>query len=286
MPMFTNWTFDPAIVSGLALAGVLYVRVDRRVRRERGDRRFPRVRRRQFLGGLVVIFVALESPIDTGSATSFSVHMVQHLLLTMVAAPLLVLGAPVTLALLACSPTDRRRFSSALRHPPLRTLSNPLVAWALFFGVLWGSHLTSFFEASLQNDNLHALEHLAYIATAVLFWMPIVGRDPSPSGLAHPARILYLFFAMASMAFLGLVLFSANHALYATYAAVEGNAKAVADQRMGGTLMWVGGMINIVPALGLVMLDWMRADERAARRADARLSRVQALTETPGGSVR
>ncbi|MGZ5301185.1 MAG: hypothetical protein ACXWEJ_05075, partial [Actinomycetota bacterium] len=66
----------------------------------------------------------------------------------------------------------------------------------------------------------------------------------------------------------------------------EGNAKAVADQRMGGTLMWVGGMINIVPALGLVMLDWMRADERAARRADARLSRVRALTETPGGSVR
>jgi len=280
--MFTNWTFDPAVVLGLVVAGALYVRADRRVRGRRGDR-FPRTRRPQFLGGLLVIFLALESPIDSGSATSFTVHMVQHLLLTMIAAPLLVLGAPVTLALLASSPRNRRRLSWALHHQPLRTLSNPLIAWALFFGALWGTHLTSFFEASLRSDNLHALEHLAYVATAVLFWMPIVGRDPAPSGLAHPARILYLFLAMASMAFLGLVLFSSNHPLYATYAATAGEAKALADQRLGGALMWVGGMVNIVPALALVMLDWMRVDERAARRADARLLRMNILSDAPGG---
>jgi cytochrome c oxidase assembly factor CtaG len=272
--MLANWTFDPAVLLGLAVAGVTYVRADRRVRRERGDRRFPRARRRQFLAGLAIIFVALASPIDTGSATSFWVHMIQHLLLTMVAAPLLVLGAPVTLALLACSPGDRRRLSAALRRPPLRTLSDPIVAWAVFFGVLWGSHFTGVFEASLRSDGVHALEHAAYLAAAVLFWMPVVGRDPTPSGLSHPARILYLFFAMASMAFLGLALVSANHVLYPTYAAVEGASKAAADQRMGGTLMWVGGMIFIVPVLALVMMDWMRVDERAARRMDARLLRV------------
>jgi cytochrome c oxidase assembly factor CtaG len=279
--MLENWTFDPAVVLGLASAGVIYVRAERRVRRERGDRRFPRSRRRQFLLGLAIIFVALVSPIDTGSGTSFSVHMIQHLLLTMVAAPLLVLGAPITLALLACSPANRRRFSAALKRPPLRTLSNPLVAWGLFFGVLWGSHLTGLFDASLRSDGVHALEHAAYLATAVLFWMPVVGRDPSPSGLSHPARILYLFFAMASMAFLGLALFSANHVLYPTYAVIEGTTRAVADQRMGGGLMWVGGMFLIVPALALVMLDWMRADERAARRMDARLMRTQLSQGTP-----
>jgi cytochrome c oxidase assembly factor CtaG len=271
--MLANWTFDPAVLLCLAVAGVTYVRADRRVRRERGDRRFPRARRRQFLAGLAIIFVALASPIDTGSATSFWVHMIQHLLLTMVAAPLLVLGAPVTLALLACSPGDRRHLSAALRRPPLRTLSDPIVAWALFFGVLWGSHFTGVFEASLRSDGVHALEHGAYLAAAVLFWMPVVGRDPTPSGLSYPARILYLFFAMASMAFLGLALVSANHVLYPTYAAVEGASKAAADQRMGGTLMWVGGMILIVPVLALVMMDWMRVDERAARRMDARLLR-------------
>ncbi len=265
--------FDPAVTLGLVVAGVVYARAERRVRRERGDRRLPRARRRRFFAGLAIIFIALESPIDSGSATSFSVHMLQHLLLTLVAAPLLVLGAPITVALLACSPDDRRRLSAALRRPPLRTLSRPIVAWGVFFAVLWGSHFTGLFEASLRNDSVHALEHAAYLTTAVLFWMPVVGRDPSPSGLSHPARILYLFFAMASMAFLGLALVSAAHVLYPTYAAVEGMSKAVADQRMGGTLMWVGGMIFIVPALALVMLDWMRVDERDARRLDARLLR-------------
>ncbi len=283
--MLANWTFDPAVIFGLGVTGVVYVRADRRVRRARGDRRFPRARRREFLAGLGIIFIALESPIDTGSSTSFSVHMVQHLLLTMVAAPLLVLGAPVTLALLASSPVARRRLSAALRRPPLRTLSQPIVAWGLFFGVLWGSHFTGLFEASLRSDGVHALEHVAYLVTAVLFWMPVVGRDPSPVGLSYPARILYLFFAMASMAFLGLALFSANHVLYPTYGAVEGAANAVADQRVGGTIMWVGGMVNIVPALAFVMLDWMRADEREALRVDARLLSERIAPETAGGPV-
>jgi putative membrane protein len=281
--MFANWTFDPAVLLGLAVAGTTYVRAEGRVRRERGDRRVPRPRRWEFLAGLAIILVALMSPIDQGSATTLRVHMVQHLLLTMVAAPLLVLGAPVTLALLACSPTDRRRLSAALRRPPLRTLSDPIVAWAVFFGVLWGSHFTGVFDASLRSDGVHALEHAAYLAAAVLFWVPVVGRDPTPAGLSHPARILYLFFAMASMALLGLALISANHVLYPAYGVIEGPAKAVADQRIGGTLMWVGGMILIVPVLALVMMDWMRVDERTARRMDARLLRRELSTETPGG---
>jgi putative membrane protein len=192
----------------------------------------------------------------------------------------------VTLALLACSPRDRRRLSAALRRPPLRTLSHPIVAWAFFFGVLWGTHFTGAFDASLRSDGVHALEHGAFLLTAVLFWMPVVGRDPTPAGLSYPARILYLFFAMASMAFLGLALFSANHVLYPTYGVVEGTAKAIADQRIGGTLMWLGGMVNIVPALAFVMLAWMRADERAALRIDAQLLRAHVPTGAAGEPAR
>jgi cytochrome c oxidase assembly factor CtaG len=284
--MLANWTLDPAVIVGLAVSGVLYVRADRRVRRDRGDRRFPRARRWEFLAGLAIVFVALESPIDTGSTTSFWVHMVQHLLLTMAAAPLLALGAPVTLALLASAPTGRRRLAAALGRPPLLTVSQPTVAWGLFFGVLWGTHFTGLFDASLRSDGLHALEHVAYLGTAVLFWMPVVSRDPSPSGLSYPARILYLFVAMASMAFLGLALLSATHVLYAAYGAVQGTARALADQQTGGTLMWVIGMIQIVPALGLVMLAWMRADERDARRIDSQLLRAQVPTEAAEGSAR
>ncbi|MEO8292932.1 MAG: cytochrome c oxidase assembly protein [Actinomycetota bacterium] len=283
--MLERWTFDPAVAFGLAVAGVVYIRAERGVCRAHGGRRLPRARRRQFLAGLGIIFIALESPIDAGSATSFSTHMVQHLVLTMLAAPLLVLGAPVTLAFLAWSPGSRRLLSAVLRRPPLRTLSDPIIAWALFFGALWGSHFTGLFDASLRSHAVHALEHVAYLGTAAVFWMPVVGRDPTPSGLSHPARILYLFFAMASMALLGLALFSANHVVYPTYAAIEGT-RAAADQRMGGGLMWVGGMVFVVPALVLVMLDWMRADDLAARRMDVRLLRTELSAETLGAAER
>jgi putative copper resistance protein D len=233
------------------------------------------LRRRSFLAGLVVVFAALQSPIDAGAATSFAVHMVQHLLLTMVAAPLLVLGAPVTLALQAASPQRRRRLLSTLRSAPVRLISAPIAAWSLFIVVLWGTHVTELYELTLKSPGIHTLEHLVYLATAVLFWIPVVGLDPAPSGLSHPARILYLFLAMPAMAFLGLALLSANHVLYPTYAAVEGTSRALADQRMAGALMWTGTMFLIVPALGFVLLDWMRADDRATQRVDARLQRTQ-----------
>ena len=140
------------------------------------------------------------------------------------------------------------------------------------------------FDASLRSDGVHALEHLAYLATAVLFWMPIVGRDPTV-GLRTPLASSYLFFAMASMAFLGLALLSANHVLHPTYAAIEGTSRAVADQRWGGGLMWPARMINIVPALALVMLDWMRADDQRGAGRTA-LGGRQLSSETPGGLMR
>jgi putative membrane protein len=269
--MLAIWPLDPTIILGLAVAGVLYTRAERRVRRERGAHVLPRLRLWCFLAGLAVIFVALQTPVDSGAATSFSIHMVQHLLLTMVAAPLLVLGAPVTLALLSSSRPARRRLLSTLRSWPVRMLSNPLVAWTLFMVVLWGTHFSGLYELTLRDQGVHVLEHLAYLGSAVLFWIPVVGLDPAPSGLSHPARILYLFVAMPSMAFLGLAILSANHVLYATYGRVLGVAGALADQRAAGAIMWAGTMFLIVPALAFVLLDWMRSDEKEAARIDARL---------------
>ena len=274
--MLTNWPLDPVVISGLLLAGIAYVRADRRVR---GDRRGHPLRRRSFLAGLAVVFIALQSPIDTRAANSFAVHMLQHLLLTMVAAPLLVLGASVTLGLQATTPQRRRRLVSALHSRPVRVLSSPIVAWSLFVLVLWGTHLTAVYELTLRSPGVHALEHLLYMATAVLFWIPVVGLDPSPAELSHPARILYLFLAMPAMAFLGLILFSADHVLYPTYAAIEGVTRALAEQRIAGALMWTGTMFLIVPALAFVMLDWMRTDDREARRVDARLERAAVVAE-------
>ncbi|MDP9242806.1 MAG: cytochrome c oxidase assembly protein [Actinomycetota bacterium] len=284
--MLATWPLDPIIILGLASAGWLYARADRRVRKERGAHVVPHTRSWCFLAGLAVIFVALQTPLDVRAATSFSVHMVQHLLLTMVAAPLLVLGAPVTLALVSSSRTARRRLLSTLRSWPVRALSSPILAWALFMVVLWGTHFSGIYELTLQNQGVHVLEHLAYLASAVLFWIPVVGLDPAPSGLSHPARILYLFLAMPSMAFLGLAILSANHVLYPTYGRISGVAGALADQRAAGAIMWAGTMFLIVPALAFVLLDWMRSDEKEAARIDARLllGRESAVAHESSGS--
>jgi putative membrane protein len=258
---------------GVATAALGYLVADGRVRRAHG--RVPRPRARlAFFAGLGVVTIALTGPIDAAVTTSFSIHMVQHLLITMVAPPLLLLGAPITLALQAWPGTRRRWLLATLRSGPARLFGNPLVAWALFFVVLWGIHFTGIYEAALHNDGLHALEHVALLVTALLFWMPIVRADPAPSGLSYPARILYLFAAMPAMAYLGLTIVSSRHVLYTTYAHADGVARALADQRAAGAIMWAGTMVLIVPALGFVLLDWMRADERAAARVDARLDRA------------
>ena len=265
---------DP-VALGVVAAAFGYLVADARVRRARG--RVPRSRARlAFFAGLGVLVIALTGPLDAAVSTSFSVHMVQHLLLTMIAAPLLLLGAPVTLALQAWPGTPRRWLLATLRSAPARVLGNPLVAWALFFVVLWGIHFTSLYEAALRNDGVHAFEHIALLVTALLFWMPIVRADPVTSGLSYPARILYLFVAMPAMAFLGLTIVTSRHVLYPAYAQADGVARALADQRAAGAIMWAGTMVLIVPALGLVLLDWMRADEREAARVDARLERATA----------
>jgi putative copper resistance protein D len=267
--VLSAWTFDPTVVAALLAAGLLYLRGVGRVRRP--DRKLAN-RGACFLGGLVVLWAALQSPIDTYADTRLSVHMVQHLLLTMVAAPLLVLGAPVTLALRACTPAfRRRRLLPLLRSRPLRVLTTPLLGWVQFSLVLWASHFSPLYEAAVRSGGVHALEHLLYVTSAVLFWSPVIGIDPSPKRLSHPARLLYLFLAMPQMSFLGLALWGASRVLYPSYQAALGRA-ALDDQRLAGTIMGSTGMLVMVPALGLVLLDWLAREERKAARNEARLS--------------
>jgi len=273
--MLSSWTLDPVPTIGILVTALLYVEGLRSVRL-RGGPSFPSWRVGCFLVGLVVLFVALASPVDAYAGLLLSDHMVQHVLITMVAAPLLVLGTPVLLALRATRPQTRRRFvAPVLRSAPVRVLASPVVGFAAFAVVLWGSHAPAIYEAAVRNRGVHALEHLAYLASALLFWRPVVGLDPGPGRLSHPARILYVFLAMPVTALLGLALSASGRVLYPSYVAGASllGTSAVSDQRLAGTLMWIAGMFLMVPALGLVVLDWMRRDEQEAQRADARRAR-------------
>jgi cytochrome c oxidase assembly factor CtaG len=184
------------MASLLLAAALLWLVAVGRARAAHGPAAVSRRRTALFLAGIGVLAVALLSPVDAGAATRFSVHMVQHLLLTLVAAPLLVLARPLTLALQAATPATRARLLAALRSWPLAALTAPPLAWCGFALVLWATHFSPLYQAALGNPALHALEHLAYLGTALLFWSAVAAVDPSPARLSPPARILYLLLAM------------------------------------------------------------------------------------------
>ena len=160
-----------------------------RERRSRSATRGPVVAGSPHRGrgaGLLVLVIALDGPPDTFADTSFAVHMAQHLLIQQVAAPLLLLGAPITLVLRADPRWLRRRvLVRVLRSRAVYVVSRPPVAFMLFAVTLVASHLTGFYDLALRNENVHALEHVVYLATALLFWYPAVGIDPGPSRPEH-----------------------------------------------------------------------------------------------------
>jgi putative membrane protein len=217
--------------------------------------------------------VALVSPIEAYEGQLFSVHMVQHMLLELVAAPLLLLGAPVTLALRAASPSVRRRLLSVLHSRGVSIVSFPLLAWVLFAAVNWGWHLSALYDEALESQALHYLQHASFLAAAVLFWWPVIGADPSRWRLPYPVRLFYLFLAMPQNSFLGVALMSAPAVLYSHYLTNlrAWGPTALADQTMGGILMWVVGDVVFLLAMGCVVAAWVRHEDRRTARLDARL---------------
>lgn len=257
----------------LAAAGAGYGAAVRVIWRRRGRWVLPPSRVRCFALGLLVLAAALVGPLDDQAGARFSAHMVQHTLLVLVAAPLLVLGTPITVLVLALSPAVRRRTTTpALRSRAAHLLFSPLVAWVAFVVVLCGSHLPPIYDAAVANQGLHDLEHLVYLVTAVLFWMPVVGLDLGRARLDYPARLLYLFLAMAAMAVLGVALSTTHQQLYAYYvhAARADGYSALADQHTGGVIMWIAGMFTVVPAMVAVVLAWMAEDERRTVQLERR----------------
>jgi putative membrane protein len=284
----TAWSFAPLPVTGIAVALILYVAAVIRVDRAHPGNRVPRRRIAAWIAGLAVIAVALFSAIDVYATTLFTVHMVQHLLLTMVGPPLLALGAPITLLLRVAPPGVRRRVILPILHSaPVKTLTFPVVTWILFAGVMWASHFSALFDAALEDPLAHDLEHLLYLGTGMLFWWPVVGADPSPWRMGHGARIAYLALGMPQNTFLGLAIYSARVVLYPHYETLDRSwgPSPLADQQLAGGLMWVvGDFLFIIPLL-VAVGAWMRAEEQRGTRIDEQLARERA-TAAAAAAVR
>ena len=261
------WSPEPPVIAALLVAAVLY---------EAGSRAaggvIPSRARLSFEAGLVVVAVALLSPVATYGEALLSVHMVQHLLLTFVAAPLLLLGRPLA----ACALLGRRRPGRPAqggRSRPgspdtaavVRILTHPLVAWAQFAGVTWAIHFSPLFDEALQHPALHGIEHAVFLASALLFWWPVISALPTPGrrGLSYPMRLLYLALAMPQNTFLALAVFSTSTVLYEHYADLgrTWGPSAIADQRQGGGIMWVAGDLALLASVLLVAAAWARHEE-------------------------
>ncbi len=267
-----DWRMEPIVLAGLAIAAIAWLLLVRRVAAGHPDHPHPAWRSATFLGGLAVLALALTSPIEAYEGELFSVHMLQHMLLELVAAPLLLLGAPATLALRAASSSVRARLLALLHRRVVTVLSFPVLAWSLFAAVNWGWHFSPLYDRALEVPWLHDLQHLTFLGAALLFWWPVVGADPARWRLPHPVRLFYLFLAMPQNSFLGIALMSAPTGLYPHYLtnAREWGPTPIVDQNVGGMLMWVGGDVVFLLAMGLVVAAWVRAEDRRTAREDAR----------------
>lgn len=255
-----SWPFDPWIVVPLLLTAVVYARGWRQLRR-RGTLRFGPPQLGAFLGGLIAVFVALASPVEPFADLLLLVHMIQHLLLMMVAPPLLWLGAPL-LPLLCGLPLPVRQVwvGPFLRARAVRGLlhwlTRPAPAWGLFVVATWFWHLPQFYETALRSGGWHFVEHGCFLGTGLLFWWPVV--RPYPGRLAWSPWLLvpYLFLADVQNTALSALLTFSDRVIYPHYAAMPrlGGLTAREDQAVAGVLMWVPGSVAYL--LPMVVITW------------------------------
>lgn len=289
-----GWHFDPLIGGLLIVSAVAWLLLVRRVDRLHPGHPVPLGRSAAFFGGLAAIAVALLSGIERYDTTLFSVHMVQHLLLMLAAAPLIALSAPVTLLLRASSPGLRqRRLIPLLHSTPVAALGHPVVAWLTFTLVLWLSHFSPLFDLALENPGVHQVEHAVYLVAALLFWWPLVAADPAQRRLPHAVRAGYALLQLPVNSFLGMAILFAQTPLYHHYATLGTpyGISPLADQELAGGIMWLAGDVVFIAAVLAVVAAWMRHEERdapaAERRADVQRAainkRADELARSRGG---
>ena len=271
--LLLGWTFEPLPTLGILAALAWWSWAVRRVNAVHPTKPVPRIRTAAFVGGMAAIALALLSGIDRYDTTLFSVHMTQHVLLTLVGAPLIALSGPVTLLLRVAAPETRRRVILPVLHARItRFFSFPVVTWILFAGVMWVSHFSALFDAALEDPLIHDLEHALYLGSALLFWWPAAAVDPAPWRMTHPVRLLYVFLQMTQNTFLSVVILNTQTVLYPHYASVQRTwgPSPIEDQGMAAALMWVAGDLLFLAAIFAILTGWSRSEDRGSARDDRR----------------
>jgi cytochrome c oxidase assembly factor CtaG len=267
--LLSGWEWDPSVIVGCAALMIGYLFVVR-------FRSPGKVL--SFASGVLILLLALVSPLDAlADEYLFSAHMVQHLLLVLVVPPLLLLGIPES--------TAREALKYRLVARWEQILGRPVIAWSLGVGTLWLWHVPSFYNAALDYEWIHIIEHLSFLITSVIFWWPVLA-PASERRLSAPMVLVYLMPAGVANTLLGIVLAYSPGILYPAYlhpsdtlgilhlVRDEWGLSAKDDQTLGGLLMWFPGSFVYIGAIFTILLRWFiraAADSPASSESEGRV---------------
>ena len=275
--IFTHLHLDSVIALVLLVAAALYGYGVHRLHRRHDS--WPAGRTVAFLlGGLGSIAAVTVTGIGAYDDTLLSVHMVQHMVLSMIAPIFLALGAPVTLALRTLRPRPRKVLLAVLHSRVVRVLTFPLVAFGVFVANPFALYFTAIYRASLEHPWLHEFVHLHFVVTGCLFFFPLVGLDPLANRWPYPGRALLMLLSVPFHTVLGLTIMQGKTLIGGDwYPDLHlGWADPGNDQVVAGGILWAGGEVVSVTMLGILVLQWIRESEREAKRVDRALDRAEA----------
>jgi putative membrane protein len=265
--VWSAWNFEPGVLIPVAISALWYGCGVRALWQSAGRGRGIRAPQiRAFSGGLITILIALISPIDAMGDDLFSAHMTQHLLLILVAAPLIVLGEPL-LPMLWAIPHNARRgvthwwMRSTNTRAVVVFIVSPAAAWALHMAALFFWHIPAPYGWALDNEAVHALEHFCFLSTAVLFWWAVL-QPAARRRLSYGMSVVYVSTAGLLMSALGAILTLARYPWYAGHLTTTAawHLTPLQDQQLAGVIMWVPASIVYVGAACWFFVKWLETD--------------------------
>jgi len=292
---WTAWQFTPDIVLGTLFVGVLYALGIR----ARGKRQRPMSwwRHLSFFGGLLLVFAALQSPLDVLSEHGFAIHQLQHLLLHTAGPMFLMLAAPQILLTAGTPELLRRRVLAPVMESRgirgfFRFLSRPAVATLMFVGSLYFWQIPRYHDLAVLNDGVHYLMHATMLVAGLVFFWRVFDPRPSPPGASYGVRLAMLWATVVGNILIGAMLTLKNSVLYPAYDALGRwfGVAALPDERLGGIALWIPGSMMCVLAILVVVALWgsqdSRADDRRQRGVGPLADRAAASAADPAAATR
>ena len=271
-----DWRFDLIFGTAALVLALVYLAGVRRLRR-RGDA-WPAGRVLAWLLGCALLLFTTSSGVGRYMPAMFSMHMAAHMLLSMLIPILLVLGAPVTLALRALPaagrldpPGMREWLLAALHSRVSQFFTNPFIATALFIVGFYGLYFGGIFSAAVDNHAAHVAMNLHFLASGYLFYWVVIGIDPTPRPIPHLAKLGMVFASLPMHAFFGVVLMGTQQVLGESFyrsLQLPWHTDLLGDQRLGGGIAWAAGEVPLVVVMIALLVQWSRSDKRTATRMD------------------